>query len=91
MIVESKSTYKEQNRELKRLQRIACDHADKLCPYGEESPAEHMASWSPIFDAKMREFGWEYTADHCLCEDPEYGHEPACGWSRAKEPDAPRP
>jgi hypothetical protein len=71
------------NRAVQAAQNIAYDSADKACPPCQGlTQAAFDEQWRAAFDFAMRELGWEYTGDHCMCDDPEYGHEPACGWSR---------
>ena len=71
------------NKAAKSAQAIAYAAADKACPpMNGLTQAEYDDAWRVSFDDKMHELGWEYTGDHCLCADPDRGHEPACGWSK---------
>lgn len=70
------------NADLKRIQAIAYGHASSVVkPVDGLSNEDFTGEWQEAFDAKMRELGYEYTGDHCMCERPEHGHESACGWS----------
>lgn len=73
------------NRTLLAVEKFASDYADRMAkPEPEESNEDFSDRWYKFFNEKMRELGWEYTADHCLCEDPDFGHEPACGWTEVR-------
>lgn len=74
------------NAELKAIQALAYDHAVSVVYFDdEESSEDYTARWNEAYNAKLRGFGWEYTGDHRMCADPDYGHELACGWSRVIE------
>jgi hypothetical protein len=68
---------------LKAVQRVAYDEADKQCPPMEGlTQGEFDEQWLRAFDSKMRQLGWVYTGDHCMCDDPDHGHEAGCGWTK---------
>lgn len=71
------------NGEHKTIQQIAYNYAELVAPPDPyESNEDYAARWNDVFNAKMRDMGWEYTGDHCMCADPDFRHEPACGWTR---------
>jgi hypothetical protein len=75
-----------ENCQVKDAKKQAYEAADEACPpMNGMTQAEFEVEWLIAFDGKMKELGWEYTGDHCLCKDPDRGHEPACGWSKVKE------
>lgn len=53
----------------------------------QEEERNNGVDFLTAFDAAMTGMGWAYTGDHCICEDPDSGHEPACGWTKISDPD----
>ena len=47
-----------------------------------ETAQERGEEFLTAFDACLTGLGYGYTGAPCQCEDPDNGHEPACGWSK---------